>query len=123
MKKKTAQADQLPIESIMLKYTFTDEEVMQLGQESAQMTRDVVNKKAELDVIKKEYMADIKDMEAKVDLNAEHITNGFKMERVQCRFSESAVNRMYWTEDQNPDIDDPVHSKPLPKGHQYSSGL
>jgi len=121
MKKKTAQADQLPIESIMLKYTFNDDEILALGQQSAQMVRDIVNKKNELDAIKKEYMAEIKELNAKVDLTAEHITNGFKMERVSCRFTEDSTHRRYWTEDQNPDIDPPVHQKAVQQGHQYSA--
>ena len=105
----------------MLKYTFTDEEVLAIGQESAQLVRDIVNKKAELDAIKKQYAAEIKEMNAKVDLYSEHITNGFKMERVACRYMEDSTHRRYWTEDMNPDLDDPVHSKLIQQGHQYTA--
>ena len=107
----------------MLKYNFTDEELLVLGQDAAQMVRDIINKKEELDTIKKEYAAEIKNMQAKVDLNSEHITNGFKMELVWCVYMDTSTHRQYWTEDQNPDVDEPVKTKMLQPGHQYTAAL
>ncbi len=113
--------DDMPKQLIMLKYTFTEEETLKLGQESAQTSRDIVNKKAELDTIKKEYMAEIKHMEAQVDLMAEHITNGFKMERVSCIYRDTDTHRLFWTPDLDPEMDEPVKKEKLQQGHQYSA--
>lgn len=120
-KEVTAQASELPKEAIMLKYTFTEEEILALGQDSARTTREIHNKKTELDSIKKEYAGEIKAMEAEVDLLSQHINNGFKMDRVTCVKKQVGRFMHYWTQDQNPDVDDPVAKKPMTSGHQYTA--
>ena len=114
---------EIPNEKILLKYEFSAKELSELGVQMAEGNRELIKLGDELAAIKKEYGAQQKRIQSEIDLLSEHITNGFKMERVECvRVVDHANKKIkYFTLDQDPEKDDPVKEKEIQNGHQFKA--
>lgn len=117
-------------DNIFVRYEYTDQEKLAIGQKFAQANSQITTLKANLKAITSDYKSKIQGHEAEVGASTEQINSGFEMREMKCNVLHNrdarppfkayyrADNGEFVRKDPMTHSDLSMLSQPWPKGHK-----